>query len=171
MRKNNKQVEMKNFIKECMEFFGCKQLNIISGKDWYGDYGHVCNLCDDGSLEFCNINIKTIYKVLKDVWYNNRIHQDNRICISDKFHYKVLNIFKNAHYHNKCGDLYILENGQLYDAFNLYWYDIHDSKILKKLLKNGYTYGGPSNYFEYQYPEPEYNDSSNCDEESYWVEE
>ena len=39
-----------------------------------------------------------------------------------------------------------------------------------KLLKKGYTYINPSDYFKSNYPEPEYDSSDDCDEEVGWVE-
>ena len=36
--------------------------------------------------------------------------------------------------------LVILSNGQIYSVEDRYWFNIQESKVLKKMLKNGYVY-------------------------------
>lgn len=159
---------MEKYVVEVMEFFNCNKLAIVDGGKWHGIYGAVCDTYN-GSLDYdyyCE-SIKNIYKNVHKIFNNTRTHQDDRIYVTDD---NVLVLLNNAHRNKYNEDLYILSNGQIYDCSNMYWYDIHDSKKIKKLLKNGYIYINPSDYFKSNYPEPEYDDSSDCDEEVGWVE-
>ena len=160
---------MEKYVIEVMEFFNCNKLTIVDGAKWYGDYGAVCDTYN-GFLDYryYGESIKNIYKNTHKIFNNTRVHQDDRICVTDD---NVLILFNNAHRSKYNEDLYILSNGQIYDCCNRYWYDIHDSKKIKKLLKNGYIYTDPYDYFNYQCPKDDDDYPLESDEESYWVEE
>lgn len=149
MKKNNKinKVQrMKNFLKEIMQFLNCDTLTIIDSNHWYGDYGRVAYLGDDGSVTIDEYeNLRTIYKVAHAIWNDSSKYQDDRIAVDNYWRTNTLVLFNNATWLE--GSLYKLSNGQLFDAYSSYWYDIHDSKKLKKMIKRGYNYLSPQEYY------------------------
>lgn len=151
MRRNNKLnkvQKMKNFLKEIMEFLNCDTLTIVDSSHWYGNYGRVAYLGDDGSVEVDEYeNLRTIYKVAHAIWNDSSKYQDNRIAVDNYWRTNTLVLFKNATLLEDEGSLYKLSNGQLFDAYSSYWYDIHESKKIKKMIKGGYKYLSPQEYY------------------------
>lgn len=149
MKKNNKSNKvqrMEQFLRSIMQFLNCDTLTIVDANHWYGDYGRVAYLGDDGSITIDEYeNLRTIYKVAHAIWNNTAIEQDNRIAVDNYWHTNTLVLFHNA----KCleGSLYKLSNGQLFDTYSSYWFDIHESKQLKKMMKRGYQYYSPQEFY------------------------
>lgn len=142
--------EMEKFVKEIMEFYGCKHLYIINGTKWYGNYGKVCSL-ENGKLVLGEYeSLRTIYKAAHRIWNNTKVHQDDRIYKSTYFPADpALFLIENGHQTKGDQDgLFTLVNGQIYDAYDYYWYDIHASKVLKKWLKGGYKYFNSQIFYE-----------------------
>lgn len=145
--------EMEQFIREILKMYNCDKLCIIDGSHWYGLYGEVCYIDEYNKLQFqCDETLRSIYKIAHKIFMNTKVHQDERIFVTSEYD-GVLILFNNAHTNKYNSDLYILSNGQVYDAFNRYWYDIYASKVLKKWLKKGYIYTDPKDFFNDQYKE------------------
>jgi hypothetical protein len=157
MKKNNritKAQKMEEFLKSIMKFFNCDCLTIVDSNHWYGEYGRVAYISSSDTIEIHHYeNLKRIYKVAHAIWNNTAIEQDNRIAVDNYWHTNTLVLFHNA----KCleGSLYRLSNGQLFDAYGSNWFDVHDSKRLKKMLKRGYQYYSPQEFYSDIYDESE----------------
>lgn len=149
MKKNNKVTrtqKMERFLKEIMQFFNCDTLTIIDGEKWYGEYGRVVYMSKDNIEINKWENLRRIYKVAHAIWNNTAIEQDNRISIDNYWNTNTLVLLNNATLLE--GSLYKLSNGQLFDSFGSHWFDIHDSKKLKNMIKRGYQYFSPQVYYE-----------------------
>ena len=145
-----KKQEMEKFLKDIMHMHGCEDLCIIDGNKWHGNYGHCASVDYKGNLEINKFEtLRSVYKVAHRIFMNNKVKQDDRIYVGySKSDYYSLILFNNAHQSAYDDSLYILANGQIYDAYNKFWYDIHASKVLKKMLKKGYDYYDPNNFYE-----------------------
>lgn len=154
--------EMEKFVKGIMEMYNCNILYVIDGSHWYGNYGCCCWIDDNENLKYHYETLRSVYKIAHRIFMDTSKHQDDRMFAESSHLDRSLVLFNNAHRNRYNDDLYVLNNGQLYDAFNKYWYDIHDSKTLKKWLKKGYIYGGPEDFYKDQCEDSddEYYDSS-----------
>lgn len=142
--------EMEKFIREILKMYNCNKLCIVDGSHWYGLYGDVCYIDECNKLQFqCDETLRSVYKVAHRIWNNTSVHQDKRIFVSTAYDSSLI-LFNSSHINRYNSDLYILSNGQVFDAFRKYWYDIYTSKILKKWLKKGYIYTGPKDFFKDQ---------------------
>lgn len=156
MKKNNrlnKIQKMEKFLKDIMSFFNCDTLTIIDGTHWYGEYGRVAYI----SGKNVEINkwekLSRIYKIAHAIWNDTKTHQDNRIAVDNYWNTNTLVLVNNATLLE--GSLYKLANGQLFDAYGSHWFDMHDSKRLKHMLKRGYQYYSPQEFYSDIYDESE----------------
>lgn len=146
---SKKYNEMEKFVREILKMYNCNILYIIDGNKWMGNYGEVCYIDGYDKLQFHYESLRSVYKVAHRIFMDTKTHQDNRIFTSSDWD-GALVLFNNAHPNKYNNDLYVLSNGQIYDAFNKYWFDIHASKQLKKLLKVGYVYTSPQDFYKDQ---------------------
>lgn len=150
MKINNKVTrtqKMERFLKEIMQFFNCDTLTII-GEKWYGEYGRVVYMSKDNIEINKWENLRRIYKVAHAIWNNTAIEQDDRVAVDTYWNGPGTLVLLNNATCIDGGSLYKLSNGQLFDAFGSHWFDMHDSKRLKKMLKGGYQYYSPQVYYE-----------------------
>lgn len=151
MKKNNKVTrtqKMERFLKEIMQFFNCDTLTIIDGENWYGEYGRVVYMSKDNIEINKWENLRRIYKVAHAIWNNTAVEQDDRVAVDTYWNGPGTLVLLNNATCIDGGSLYKLANGQLFDAFGSHWFDMHDSKRLKKMLKGGYQYYSPQVYYE-----------------------
>lgn len=150
---SKKYNEMEKFVKDILRMYDCDVLYVIDGEHWYGNYGCCCYV-KNNKIYYHYENLRSVYKVSHKIFMDTRIHQDDRI-FAVSYWDGALVLFNNAHRNKYNDDLYVLSNGQIYDAFNKCWFNIHDSKTLKKLLKKGYVYTDPQSFYRDQYNEEE----------------
>lgn len=157
MRKNNKLSrvqKMEKFLKDIMKFFNCDMLTIVNGTHWYGEYGRVATLGNNDSLEIHRWeNLRKVYKVAHAIWNDTKTNQDDRIFVSYRWNTPSLVLVEGGIDISDGNGLYKLANGQIYDAYDMYWFDISQSKVLKKWLKGGYGYCNPQEFCEDYYKE------------------
>lgn len=152
---STKMKNMEKFIREIMAMYDCDKIYIVDGSHWYGDYGEVCYVDGYNKLQFlCGENLRSIYKAAHRIFMNTKTLQDDRLY-SASWWDGALVLLNNAHQSKYNDNLFILANGQVYDAFEKYWFDIHASKKLKKLLKGGYIYINPQTFYRDQCNEEE----------------
>ena len=159
MSKRNQ--EMEKFVREILAMYNCDILYVVDGNKWYGNYGEVCYIDGYDKLQFHGDSLRSVYKAAHRIFMDTKTSQDDRLY-SASWWDGALVLFNNAHQSNYDDNLFILANGQVYDAFNKYWYDIHASKLLKKWLKGGYNYTDPQTFYKDQC-----NDSDNKPESYY----
>lgn len=145
--------EMEKFIKEILAMYNCNILYIVNGEKWYGNYGSVCYVRNN-KIYYHYENLRAVYKTAHKIFMDTRIPQDDRIFAASSWDGSLV-LFDNAHTSKYNSDLYVLSNGQIYDALNKYWFDIHASKKIKKLLKGGYNYTDPQTFYRDQYNDEE----------------
>lgn len=145
--------EMEKFVKEILAMYDCNILYIVDGEHWYGNYGCCCYV-KNNKIYYHYENLRSVYKAAHRIFMDTKVPQDDRI-FTVSYYDGSLVLFNNAHRNRYNDDLYVLSNGQLYDAFHKYWFNTHDSKILKKILKKGYIYTGPEDFYKDQYNEEE----------------
>lgn len=157
MRKNNrlsKVQKMEHYIKSVMKFFKCDSVSVINGEKWYGEYGHICHLKENDKLVINRFEkLSNVYKLIHRIFNNNAVPQDDRIFISYRWNTPSLVMVEGGRDISEGNGLYKLANGQIYDAYDMYWFDISQSKILKKWLKGGYGYCNPQEFCEDYYKE------------------
>lgn len=141
--------QMEKFIREILEMYSCHTLYIVDGSHWYGNYGEVCYIDGYNRLQFQDETLKSVYKIAHKIFMNTRVHQDDRLY-SASWWDGALVLLNNAHQSKYNDNLFILANGQVYDSLKKYWYDVHESKILKKWLRNGYTYTDQQTFYKDQ---------------------
>lgn len=149
MKKNNRvnRVErMANYIKEVMKFFGCDTISVINGEKWYGEYGHVCHLEKDKLVINRFEKLSNVYKLVHKIFNDTRVPQDDRIFVSYKWNTPSLIMIQGGNDISNGNGLFKLNNGQLYDSYDLFWFSMNQSKILKKWLKGGYAYYNPQEF-------------------------
>lgn len=158
MKKNNKisKVErMEKYIKEVMKFFNCTSISVINGLKWYGNYGHVCHM-RDGKLVINQFEkLANVYKLVHRIFNNTAIQQDERIFISTKWNERSLIFVEGGKDISEGNGVFKLANGQIYDAYDMFWFTVGQSKVLKKWLKQGYYYSDPQEFCEDIYKEDE----------------
>ena len=149
MSKRNQEIE--KFIREILEMYNCDTLYIVDDSYWYGNRGEeVCYIDIYNKLQFLSGETpRSVYKVAHRIWNDTRVHRNNRIFVSTAYDGSLV-LFNSPHINRYNSDLYILHNGQLFDAFRKHWYDIHTSKTLRKWLKKGYIYTGPEDFYKDQ---------------------
>lgn len=156
MRKNNKLnkvQKMENYIKSVMNFLNCKSLSVINGQKWYGNYGHVAYL-KDGKLVINQFEkLSNIYKLVHNIFNDTSVSQDERIFISTRWDERSLIMIQGGKDISDGNGLYKLSNGQLYDAYDVFWFSMGQSKVLKKWLKEGYAYYDPQEFCKDYYRE------------------
>ena len=143
------QNEMEKFIKDILNIVNCTKLVIIIAKKRYGNHGNTCYM-KEGKLKFYyKENLRKTYRAVSRILNDFAMTQNNRLYITESYYHEdnTLILLENAHISKYCDYLYVLADGQIYDAPNLYWFSIPDSRNLKRLLKNGYSYTNPEDYF------------------------
>lgn len=156
MKKNSKvsrTQKMENYIKEVMRFFKCDTISIINGEKWYGNYGHVCSLKNDKLVINEFEKLSTVYKLVHRIFNDTSVQQDNRIFVSYKWNTPSLIMVQGGIDISEGNGLYKLSNGQLYDAYDLFWFSMSQSKVLKRWMKGGYGYSDPQEFCEDYYKE------------------
>ena len=150
MRKNNRlsKVErMENYIKSVMKFLNCTSISVINGVKWYGNYGHVCHM-RDGKLVINEFEkLSTVYKLVHKIFNDTSVSQDNKMFISTKWDARSLIMFQGGRDISDGNGLFKLYNGQLYDAYDMFWFSMNQSKTLKKWIKQGYGYSDPNEFY------------------------
>jgi hypothetical protein len=156
MKKNtriSKVQKMENYIKSVMKFFNCDVINVINGTKWYGEYGRVCYL--EGNKLVINRfeKLSNVYKTVHKIFNNTGIYQDDRVFVSYRWNTPSLILLEGAKDISEGNGLYKLSNGQLYDAYDMFWFSCGQSKVLKKWLKGGYAYYNPQEFCTDYYKE------------------
>lgn len=150
MRKNNKlgrSQKMEQYIKSVMKFLNCTSISVINGVKWYGNYGHVCYLKDDKLVINEFEKLSTVYKLVHKIFNDTRVPQDERLFISTRWNDRSLVMIEGGRDISEGNGLFRLSNGQLYDAYDLFWFSMSQSKVLKKWIKQGYGYSDPQEFY------------------------
>lgn len=89
-----------------------------------------------------------MYKLVHKIFNDTCVPQDDRIFVSYKWSTPSLIMVQGGRDISEGNGLFKLSNGQLYDAYDLFWFSMGQSKTLKKWLKEGYGYSDPQEFCE-----------------------
>lgn len=152
-------MELVERIHEYTEATGCKHEAYIDihyiGVNWVGSYGRIGEL-NMGTREITWDDCLASWKEAA----NLIAKKNNKIFFkADNGYINSIVVFSNdssiGFYGKYNTTLITIENGQLFDADNMYWFNMKDSKELSDDLRRGYNYYDPEDYFR---------DSNDCKE-------
>lgn len=119
------------------------EVTLIDPNHWYGDYGCIWDEWNGWHGDKYKL-AKAFYKFKeKNVVSNVDRYWKRKNGISSKDTTLSLVWYKGhvmTDIETNDNRLVILTNGQLYSVEDRYWFNIQESKVLKKMLKNGYVY-------------------------------
>ena len=119
------------------------EVMLIDSNHWYGDYGCIWDEWNGWHGDKYKL-AKAFYKFKeKNVVSNVDRYWKRKNGISSKDTTLSLVWYKGhvmTDIETNDNRLVILSNGQIYSVEDRYWFNIQESKVLKKMLKNGYVY-------------------------------
>lgn len=119
------------------------EVTLIDPNHWYGDYGCIWDEWNGWHGDKHKL-AKAFYKFKeKNVIFSIDKYWKHKQGVSGKDVKLSLVWYKGrvmTDIKTNDNELLILTNGQLYSVEDRYWFNIQESKVLKKMLKNGYVY-------------------------------
>lgn len=119
------------------------EVTLIDPNHWYGDYGCIWDEWNGWhgdkyklAKAFYKFKERNVVSKVDRYWKRkNGIHDKNATLSLVWYKGHVMTDIETND-----NQLVILTNGQLYSVEDRYWFNIQESKVLKKMLKNGYVY-------------------------------
>lgn len=126
------------------------EVTLIDCNHWYGDYGCIWDEWNGWhgdkyklAKAFYKFKEKNVTSSVDRYWKRKNDVKSKEAKLSLVW-YKG-HVMKDVKVENN--ELIILNNGQMYSVEDRYWFTIQESKLLKKMLKNGYVYTDASGFF------------------------
>lgn len=170
-----------NRIKGCnLEMFNkvlkeCKKnkisnITVLECNKWIGNYGRVLSdaeiISERHIGSHVEADIKYIYRITRGIYntHNSEKYLGIKIPTNDGgilYHmFYMPEGFKTIKYGENEEDVLIcMANGQLFDVGHCYYYSKTDSKKLKEVIKQGYGYYSPNDFYDYLNPYSDYDSS------------
>ncbi len=154
-------------MKECKKY-KISAVTILSPNLWIGDYGKILCAAERLSMsdfrDYCISDSKYVWKTIRNLYNSHNSKKWETYQFDDgTFHYYYM---PTGHSKIKYGssewdELIVLNNGQVFDVGNVYWFNIEDSHKLTREIKRGYQYIEPQYFFQ------DFDDYIEEDEEEY----
>ena len=129
-------------------------VSVISSEHWFGDYGYV-GVIKNGVFDFDDIPFEQKKMVMNILEKNNTKYFFVYDNYGDEKAYHLYVYPKECNLlidRKQNSYLVLLENKQIFDLINSYWYSVSDSYLLRKELTRGYWYDNPQEfYYDFHY--------------------
>lgn len=141
-------------IKECKKF-NISAVTILSPDKWVGDYGKILCAAERLSLSdyrhYCISDSKYIWKTIRNLYNSHNSKKWETYQFDDgtyHYYYMPTGHSKIKYGSSEWDELIVLNNGQVFDIGNVYWFNMEDSRRLTREIKRGYKYIEPQYFFQ-----------------------